>query len=383
VEWKDFKQQFEKRLNLQDPNYLEIIFATALAHRLHGDPLWLFWVAQSGGGKTEVLRTFRDVPDVKYIESMSEKALVSHFHSKEDKSLIKQLDNKCLIIKDFTGIMSMRQEIQNAIFGQFRGAYDGEYDTATGLGEKGYKIKFGVLAGVTPEIWKRRTVHTALGERFLFLQTMPDKETRQKRVRAAMKYSVNQKRVRKELRSLTAEMMNSIPMEFEKMKLKLMIGKDQHEWFIRMAEILAQLRAHVPRDGYHKEIIDEPIIELGTRIVGQIMRLFQALRLLVDKDDALRATARVVKDSIPSVRAKMVEQAMKKNGFRVDEFDSKISEEVLRRHAEDLVALEVFGKSKLPSGEMVYKLDEGLVEDAQGLFGGESVLRKQRPGMWE
>ena len=391
MDWRTFKTKFEKRLNLQDPNYLEIIFATALAHRIHGDPPWLFWVAQSGGGKTEVLRTFRDVDDIKYIESMTTKTLVSHFGTgrggkKEmaDFSLIPKLKDKCLIIKDFTNILSLRFETREEIFSQLRCAYDGEYDTATGLGEKSYKVKFGILAGVTPAIEKRKSLRGTLGERFLMVKTIfEDKDLRQAKVRDAIKNAIIKPKIREELKELTTEMMDSVPIKHEDMDFKFNVSRDQHEWFARMAELLARMRGTIPRNGYGKhEIIDEPDIELGTRIADQIMHLFVALRLLVDKDDALRATARVVKDSIPSIRAKMAEYAYKRGKLTMADYPSAIAYGTLQRHADDLVALGVFSREGDGEG-YIYRLEKDLVDDVAGLFGGEKELRKQRPGMWE
>jgi len=218
LDWKIFKTEFEKRLNLRDPNYLEIIFATALAHRIHGDPLWLFWVAQSGGGKTEVLRTFRSVQDVKFIDSMTNKSLISFFGVGREKSkanvdfsLAKNLDKKCLIIKDFTNILSMRFEMREEIFSQLRCFYDGEYDAATGLGEKSYKVKFGILAGVTPAIEKRKSLRGTLGERFLMVKTtFDDKDTRRAKVYDAIKNAIIKPKIREELKKLTTEMMNAV-----------------------------------------------------------------------------------------------------------------------------------------------------------------------------
>jgi len=167
------------------------------------------------------------------------------------------------------------------------------------------------------------------------------------------------------------------------MDFKFNVSRDQHDWFARMAELLARMRGTIVRNGYGKhEIIDEPDIELGTRIADQIMHLFVALRLLVDKDDALRATARVVKDSIPSVRAKIAEYAYQKKYFTIGDYPSAISYDTLRRHADDLVALDVFN-SEMKDGVSVYTLKKDLTEDVAGLFGGEKELRKQRPGMWE
>ena len=378
MDWRTFKTKFEKRLNLQDPNYLEIIFATALAHRIPGDPVWLFWISQSGGGKTEVLRTFQKVPDTKYVESVSDKTFISHFHSKEDKSLIRLLDKKCLIIKDFTTIMSLRPEIRAKVFADFRAAYDGFVSSHSGLGGKEYQVKFGVLAGVTPIIEEKRTLQTALGERFLFLKTITEKEKRKDKIRASMVYSTMQHKMREELKELTADMMASASTN-----VNFHVGKDQGEWFVRMAEILAQMRAHVPRDSYRRQdIIDEPKMELATRIVAQLMRLFQALRILVEKDDALRATARIVKDSIPSTRAKMVEYAYKNKKLNITDYPSVLSYNTLRLHADDLVALGVFSREG-DSESYIYRLEKDLVDDVAGLFGGEKELRKQRPGMWE
>jgi len=52
VAWADMEAIINKWLLLKDKGVVRILFGTFLAHRLGGDPVWLFLIAPPGGAKS-------------------------------------------------------------------------------------------------------------------------------------------------------------------------------------------------------------------------------------------------------------------------------------------------------------------------------------------
>ncbi len=169
--WDQVVKGYRQWLEMPNEEPLLVIIAACMANRLLGDPLWLFLVAPPGGSKSELLMSL-DASD--YIVSLSQltpHALISGQKvgkGMEDPSLLPRLNNRMLIVKDFTAIMGMNETDRENILGQLRDAYDGKAEKYFGTGEhKTFRSKFGVIAGVTPAIEKFANQSVSLGERFL------------------------------------------------------------------------------------------------------------------------------------------------------------------------------------------------------------------------
>jgi hypothetical protein len=119
-----------------DEEMVDILLAFYKSNELPGDPLWGIIIDASGGGKTELVRTLRDRPDVVFLSKLTEKTLVSGYrdpdHRGADPSLLPQLNGKILVIKDMSPLLSMRRESRNAIISDLRDAYDGFTDQGYG-----------------------------------------------------------------------------------------------------------------------------------------------------------------------------------------------------------------------------------------------------------
>ena len=173
----EYLQILSHWLYLEDFQAIDIIMATAISICLPGDPVWLFLIAPAGSSKTELLRSFTG--NLIYtISTLTPQTLISGLKGVKDADLLPKLNGKVLIIKDFTSILSKKNEDQTAIFADLREAYDGylEKSFGSGVGTKRHESKFGLIAGVTDAIDKYRVVHSQLGERFLKcrLHTRPE-----------------------------------------------------------------------------------------------------------------------------------------------------------------------------------------------------------------
>jgi len=193
---------------------LDVAFATVLANRMRDDPLWMFLVAAPSSGKTEVLRALSGVPDVYPISSLTPQTFASGFEKRDSEtSLLPQLTNKTMVMKDFGTVLAMHREARAEILAALREIYDGSYIKQWGNGKKfSWEGKVGLLAGCTPVIDRpgESALSTALGERFLLyrVRSAPPRIL----ARQAMAQQARaQKEQRTALQTLVAKFLTSLP----------------------------------------------------------------------------------------------------------------------------------------------------------------------------
>ena len=311
----EVKQIFEKWLYLEDKNLVDVELATIVANRLETEPAWLLITGPSGTAKTETLRAL-DTPETYQISTLTGQTLVSGFRKKgKDPSLLPHLDGKTLIVKDFTSVLSLHREERSKIFADLRDSYDGTF--AKGFGNEAevarYKSKFGLLGGVTPEIDRFHSVTNTLGERFL--KYRPILVSRKNAIERARSNRGKEKTMREELKSAAAGFLNN----FDE-KRDITISDDMQQKIENLIEWMAILRTAVSRDGYTDEISYLPEIEVGTRLIKQMMSLGVSLAMIRDKteltEDEFMILAKIARDTLPSKRMRLFEELFMKNDYQ-------------------------------------------------------------------
>lgn len=150
---------------------LTLALATVYSVRFPGDPIWAFLVGPSGSGKSLLLDSFLESESVYYAAKFTSRVLVSGHSAKGDPSLLARVVNpsRCILVKDYTGILTLGSQELEELYGILRDAYDGRCVRPFGNGLiRDYRGYFGILAGVTPEI--HTLSHSHLGERFVKFQ---------------------------------------------------------------------------------------------------------------------------------------------------------------------------------------------------------------------
>lgn len=277
-------------LYLNNMDGVEIAMAAMVSNQLAGDPLWAFIVAPPGGAKTEILSMFSSCPESYFTSSLTPHSLISGstWTNGTDPSLIPRLDKKVLIIKDFTTILTKRDQERDEIFGILRDAYDGSCSKVFGTGvRRHYESKFSILSAVTPKIYELAETHQALGERFLKFCIGENLEHYSHADIISRAINNLQKEVT--MREEMAEIMR----KFIGWKLKQAInGKSPiiprriQLKIIALAQFGARLRGTVARDKYRPEIINAaPFSEVGSRLGKQLAKLAVSLALVNDRDE--------------------------------------------------------------------------------------------------
>ncbi len=294
---------FRRWLQNTDPDLLDVVFGAIMAHRLDGDPVWLFIVGAPGDGKTECLRALSQHSDIYTLSTLTPGALISGYITDgPDPSLLPKIDGKILVVKDFTAVLEMPNEARSEVLGILRDAYDGEACKVFGTGEtKRYQSRFGLVAAVTPAIDNYWGVSAQLGERFLRFR-LPSMG-RKAKVKRALGNANNEKGMRIELSEAALGVLAQTPGLPE-------VPADIEERLVALADFVALCRSEVSRD--HKNVIKYiPAPEVGTRVGKALKKLCMGITMArglpaVD-DDVYRIVARIAKDTMPSMRARFIE----------------------------------------------------------------------------
>ena len=262
---------YQKWLHLKNTDVIDVLYGAVIANRMEGDPVWLFLVAPPGGTKTELIMSLADAPKMFSMSTLTSNTLISGFGGTGvDPSYIPRFNEKVVIVKDFTVILSMNQTAREEIFSILRDAYDGE--CAKPFGNNIYRCyisKFGLIAGVTPIIEQFAAVHASVGERFLRYVIPMDVSLKgsRKYLEKAMANISFEKKMKDQLRKIAVDVLSFnytvIPEIPDAIKNKIMM----------LAQFISTVRGTVTRDRYSKEITHKPFWELPTRVTKVITKL--------------------------------------------------------------------------------------------------------------
>ena len=369
-------EAYRKWLHIEDDHILDVLFGTLIANRLQGDPLWVFIVAPPGGMKTELLMSLDTSPRIYTTTSLTPASLVSGMNvgGNIDPSIIPRLNNRVLIVKDFTTILKLPPMIRDEIFGIFRDAYDGKTEKQFGNGVmRKYISHFGVVAGVTPAIYFHTEDNSVLGERFLIynIKSSARFDKRMEMVERALMNVTKEDSMRKELSEAAKSVLSY---DYTKSPIPV-VSPEIRKRFIYLAQFATILRAAVIRDRYTKEVTHKPFIEIATRVAKQFMKLslgiayFRGDRVVTEKH------CEIVRDiaigTVPHKTEEAFERLYKR--FGSNSFSLLQATEIIglpqstsERIIDDLKYLKVLNRIKAGGFSMVYSLTDEFKQILEG-----------------
>lgn len=294
--YDDLTGVFKKWLYLENTVGIELMCAVVASQEIEGPPVWMFLVAPPGGAKTEILSSLIGMDQIYLQSSLTPHALVSgaNWKGDQDPSLIPRLNGKVLVIKDFTSILSMRDNEKDEIFGILRDAYDGRCGKVFGTGiERSYESRFTVLAAVTPRIYDLSQQHHSLGERFLKCGVGNNLQHSSERdiIRRAIDNIDRDTQMKAELQDVVHAFMKRT----RSRKLPT-LSDVMYERIIALAMFGARMRGTVSRDQYHHDVItSRPSAEIGSRLGIQLAKLGKSIAWIHGRKEVTDSDYNLVK----------------------------------------------------------------------------------------
>jgi hypothetical protein len=335
--WKALEEYINTWFYGTDFEALRCAIAAVRAHASTCNPVWLFIIGPSGSGKTAVvINSCSALPSTHVESNLSTRAFLSGAINGKQHSLLEQIGNGVLLFKDFTTLMSKREEDLKEIMSQLREIYDGEYSSKTGQRSPSWTGKITVIAAVTPIIEKAWSVHAAMGERFLFLKWPLSDPL--KIAQAARQQIGMEKEIARNMRILTK---NFYQHTYPTPKLEPEMGLEVD----RLASCVAILRSPVKREPKKQEIIEAYRTEEPTRIAKSIDSIICNHAALFEREVStydFSLAKRIAYDNIPKNRLAIVKNIP---DVGIDSTDlqvlSKLTEAQYRYYLEELIFLEV------------------------------------------
>jgi len=362
---------FRRWLHLPDPDHIIAALGAVAANRLHGDPVWILFVGPAGSGKTEAIQPLAALDYVHMAATLTEPALLSGVPKKAVESgatggLLRQVGSfGILLVKDFSGVLSMHRDQRSAVLAALREIFDGSWSRP--VGTAGGRVLHwaghcGILGAVTPSIDRHSAVMGALGERFVLYRLTDD--TSQSKADRALGNFGDEEQMRAELRGAVHGVLGNVePTRPDR------LDDDERRRLVNIAEFAVRARSAVERDGYSRVVVTLPEYEHATRLAKQLAQLRAGI-LAVGADDttAWRIITKAALDSIPRLRWRILEvlrdaEYPLKTGDLIVATD--IPKKTLYEHLEDLELLRLIEREKTGSAAnspWVHRLAESVRE---------------------
>lgn len=308
IDFEELERVVRKWILVADVGIIKLIPALIVANMINRDPVWAILIGPSGGGKTGFLNAIFDLPMIVPISNLTTNTFMSGMQNKGETSLLPQINNKILVFKDWTTILSLNFDARNEIMAQLREIYDGRVKKVYGNGKVvDWVGKVGLIAGSTAAVDLAQQMHTTLGERFLqYRITMPER----KEVASRVLFNNSKKEeMRKELANAYFAFMKGIKIPDELPIASIEVRQE----IINLADFATKARSGVIRDSsFKKEVIYVPGAEMPTRPVEQLDTIATAYVVANGgkfMEEDMTTVYKIALDSIPQTN-KMVMTVM-------------------------------------------------------------------------
>ena len=329
------KATLRQHFEIKDWQAVEIIMATAVAHYIPGEMLWLRFIGPSRSGRTELLRAIAEHPDCAEMEVLTPAALRGGF--RKGPKVLDRITGKLVITKDIASILTSRKDLRTEIFGVLRGIKDGKLtaDFGSDEGHLEQKASFDwILAGTSSGIEQQRQLEGLLGQRFIDLRWQPGN-----REEMAYQAAYNNPYLTNIRAELTVDIMSLLcRAEQEAQTQEWPLSEGNLRWLAKVADAAAVLRASVHQDR-QGHILSLPEPEVGTELAQGFSRIAKGL-LCLGLDDWKPYIQRLAWDCMPSIRVKLL-RCLQKGPQTVNQLEqlTGIPQRTIYYHLEELKML--------------------------------------------
>lgn len=280
----DLKREFDRAFLIVDDGILGLLVDTCIANQMDMDPVWLFLVAPSSGGKSELITSINDIEigGQKMVYPISD-LTTNTFASgqkkkgKETSLLHKMPPGALMTFKDFTSMLSKNKDARTEIMGQLREIYDKEYIKRTGTGDDIiWRGKVGAIAGATEVVYDYQEDFAAMGDRFIMYSI------KQPERRALLDFvmknkedkTFNKEAIRQHLRACMKSYVEYILANLKEDDAQL--SAETKEDIINVADFCTLVRSGVIVDKRKGTVEFVPAAEMPTRMIEQLLAIASA-----------------------------------------------------------------------------------------------------------
>lgn len=325
VTFAQIQNVFDSFLLMKDRDFIRLTMAVIIGNQIKSRrPIWLMLVAPPSSGKTTALNALiglevtnqkgEKVHPTESISDITEKTFASGARrSDKETSLLYRLPfGGVLMFKDFTSILSKRDEEKRSIMAQLREIYDGAYNKKFGTGDEvDWKGKVGAIGGVTQAIYQHLESMSVMGDRFMLYQIpQPDRK-------ATLKFKLQQERLgtTEDIQMPIAQdlVQRYMQQAFDTLDdVKVVLDDKTEDEIIAVADFCTMVRSGIIHHNFSGEIQFVPDAEMPARMFEQMLALASTFLLmqLIDnpgckpelgKQD-FKLMYKIAYDSIPAVR---------------------------------------------------------------------------------
>lgn len=362
---------------------LTFMLAVILSPKIGGELVWSYIVGPPSSGKSALCDAVTAAQE-HCVQVNKITGIHSGFKtgkSKKDHSVLKLVNGKTMIVKDWTSILVLPPMLLENIYGELRDIYDGSVNThyRTDVKRSYKNIRFGMLAGVTDEILRQN--HGHLGERLLRID-LTDKNTGSHRhVSTALGFIVDGVRASfpsqlaaneegekpvspdrlLELKRRTVGFIEAI-MERIATTAPPEISPEMHEKITVLARLTERIRGRVAREGgSEREIAYRPRPAVAVRLASQLAKTGMLLAVVLDKgeldDEVFRILRKIAHDTSAGPTYDIVRILMEAHqegeiGLSIQQIANKIEyirEGAIHRKLVDLSHLKMVQNVEIPN----------------------------------
>lgn len=352
-----------RELYLVDQDFADavtLVGATLISSKIPGDPLWMFLVGPPSTAKTVIVDAFSgDKDHCETLSKLTATSLISGWKipgKDEDVSIFPLLKNRCLLILDYTTIMSLPTGTQEELYGMLREAFGGRVKVRYGNGKiVDYEdVSFSIVAAVTDKI--REDNRADLGERFLKVEVIGAQYDGLAATLAALDNVIETDDRKFKRRSLSDAIKSYLNGLYINPNALPAISQDYRVKIANLAMVVAHLRAVVNKSEDGSDYEARP--EGGGRLGKQLGKLGTSLCVLLKKPEVDGAVYRLIRkaalDTIRGRRLRIISALMQvENGMTTDDLATRLQKpkSTMVNHLHALQALGAVQRGSVSGGQ--------------------------------
>jgi hypothetical protein len=354
--WQELSSHLNEHFYKPDLQALRAVFATVHAHYAEGDPVWLFVIGPARSGKTSVaINCISNLPDVTVESDLTPRSFIVGKKGKDRDSLLQTGKNVILAFKDFTTMISRREDDQKEIMATLREVYDGSFRRRTAEVNKLWTGKATVIAACTPAIERAWAIHRDLGERFSQVR-WHNSDNPQAVAKQAREQIGNERAIGKTTREL-------VDVFFSLANGNIAGLPDRYgDQIDAAATMIARLRCNVIRDSHaNRQIIDVSTPEEPTTLAKNLATIATHHAALFGSDtvsmEDMKLAMRMALDTVPSSRSKIISNLTREVAIPGNELREmcEVHKNTILWQTDELQALGLIEISETITGERAYR----------------------------